>query len=419
MGPKKKSGQRATKNSKVSFNLIFSALTFAVVVILSYTFLFKDNPIIKDSKINNIISEVNLAPPPLPFFNNSRQTILLVGVDSNGRYSKSSYDGTRSDTIILLNMDTFSKTVNVISIPRDSKVYIANEKKPSKINSAHAFGGIDLTIKTIEKTFGIKIDHYIEVNYNAIKEIVKALGGIKLDVQKRMWYVDKTAGLYIDLYPGDQTLNPNQAEGYLRFRHDALGDIGRMKRQQKFIKALLEKFKTPDIFFKMPDLVRVFGENVKTDLSVQDITQLAKFAQKVELSNIQVATLPGRPSDSEKISYWVLDAQKCQKLIDRLIYREKLPKKSSPVTLSLLYSKKYEKNIEEIRRIFEDKGFQVICNIPTRKKFNQLLFHSQYARYEDAKKLKSLLKDTENLHFIIDLDGRYCGNSDFTVILGN
>ncbi len=415
MGPKKRANQQ---NSKISFNLIFSALTFAVVVILSYTFLFKDNPIIKDSKINSIISEVNLAPPPLPFFNNTRQTILLVGVDSNGK-NTDSYDGTRSDTIILINMDTFSKTVNVISIPRDSKVYIANEKLPSKINSAHAFGGIDLTIKTIEKTFGITIDHYIEVNYNAIKEIVKALGGIKLNVQKRMRYTDKTAGLFINLYPGNQTLNPTQAEGYLRFRHDALGDIGRMKRQQKFIKALLEKFKTPDIFFKMPDLVRVFGTNVKTDLTVQDITQLAKFAQKVELSNIQVATLPGRPSDSEKISYWVLDANKCQKLIDRLIYREKLPKKSSPITLSLLYSKKYEDKIKELRQLFEEKGFQVVCNIPTSKKFNQVLFHSKYARYQDAKKLQSILTNTENFHFIIDLDGRYCGSSDFTIILGN
>lgn len=188
---------------------------------------------ITKQKFYNIINDVKTVPS-LPF-NIGRQNILFMGLDSNGR-NTDPFKGTRSDSMIVVSIDPATKSANVLSIPRDSKVYLSDNHGLDKINAAHAYGGPDLTIRTIQDTFGIKIDHYIALDFRAVRELVKAFGGVSVNVEKRMVYRDRTAGLNIDLHPGYQVLTPEQAEGYLRFRHYAVGDIGRMQRQQWFMR---------------------------------------------------------------------------------------------------------------------------------------------------------------------------------------
>ena len=136
-----------------------------------------------DSKYSKIIMSYlkDLNPKDQKGFNlpvlQHKQNILIVGVDSNGK-NADKFKGTRSDTMILVNIDPGRHSINAISIPRDSKVYLAGDYGVQKINAAHALGGIDLTIKTVEDTLGVKIDKYILINNDGVKKLVDALGGV-------------------------------------------------------------------------------------------------------------------------------------------------------------------------------------------------------------------------------------------------
>ena len=112
-------------------------------------------------------------------FSPRRQNILILGVDSNGQ-GTDMWQGTRSDTILVVNIDPKTHTVKAISVPRDSKVYLPDNKGVQKINSAHAIGGINLVKKTFKETFGIKIDRYIIIHDEAVEKIVDDLGGIPI-----------------------------------------------------------------------------------------------------------------------------------------------------------------------------------------------------------------------------------------------
>ena len=143
-------------------------------------------------------------------FTPRRQNILLLGVDSNGD-GADMWEGTRSDTIIVVNIDPKTHSVKAISIPRDSKVYLPENKGVQKINSAHALGGVNLVKKTLKETFGIKIDKYIIVHDDAVEKTVDALDGIPIYVEKRMYYNDYAGKLHIDLQKGNTVLNGKQA----------------------------------------------------------------------------------------------------------------------------------------------------------------------------------------------------------------
>jgi LCP family protein required for cell wall assembly len=343
------------------------------------------------------------------------RNILLLGVDSNGKNSDP-FIGTRSDTIIILSVDRFGKSVNAISIPRDSKVYIAEGKGIDKINAAHSLGGSNLTIKTIEETFGIDINNYIAINYAGIKDLVREIDGISLNIEKRMYYTDRTAGLYINLSPGYQKLNADQAGGYLRFRHDAVGDIGRIKRQQWFLKALLEKLKSPDTMFKIPGIIKVINKNIRTDMNFFELSNLAK---SVKMENIQVATLPGKPSKYGHISYWLLDADKTQKIIDRLIYREEIAENSRDgISVSLRYSFKFKDNIDDIVAKLEKMGYNIRDKSREENNHSQIIAHTGKAAFSKVKALRDKIPELKNSQYILapEEDDFYT-NSDFTIIL--
>lgn len=256
-----------------------------------------------------------------------KENILLMGVDGECDLKKRpncSQNG-RSDTLILFNIDTKTNTINAISIPRDSKVYIAGSNDITKINHAFAYGGPVLTVNTIEDTFGVKIDHYIAVNYKVLKEIVDAVGGVDIYVEKTMNYRDRAGGLNIHFNQGDTILDGDKAEEFLRFRHDALGDIGRISRQQAFITGLMKKLQSPAIIPKIPELVKVVQANILTDMSLYQLSEMAAYMQGANLSEMKITTLPGAPSQRGSISYWILDPDEVQKIIDRLIYRIDMP----------------------------------------------------------------------------------------------
>ena len=125
------------------------------------------------------------------------------------------------------------------------------------------------------------MDHYIIVNTKAFPKLIDAIGGVDINVEKRMHYEDPwddNGGLVIDLYPGEQHMDGEKAIQYVRYR-DGEGDIGRIGRQQKFMKAVLEKLVSPAILPKLPEIVKTCSSVLKTDMSV---TELLDFAQQMK-----------------------------------------------------------------------------------------------------------------------------------------
>ena len=125
-----------------------------------------------------------------------------------------------------------------------------------------------------------------------------------------------------NLSKGLNILNGRNAVGYLRFRKDGLGDIGRTQRQQWFLKEFMEKLKTPQAIAKIPDMLDAVTSYVKTDMSFYEISQFAALAKGIDVDKIEFATLPGAPNKKGYISYWILDPDKTQEMINRMIYRD-------------------------------------------------------------------------------------------------
>jgi LCP family protein required for cell wall assembly len=235
-------------------------------------------------------------------------TILVMGIDEVPNASPSSAESFagRTDTLLLVRIDAEGGTVNVMSIPRDTRVQIPGYGM-DKINQANVLGGPELVAQTIAYNLGnIQIDRYLRVNTAAFRDIVDLVGGIEVNVPKRMEYTDRTQGLYIDLYPGWQTLNGDQAEQFARFRQDS-GDIGRVQRQQILLKALRERLTNPTVVPKLPQAIRVMQRYVDTNLTLEEMLAIANFGLEIEANQLQMVMLPGRFSTPAEYSasYWL------------------------------------------------------------------------------------------------------------------
>lgn len=368
---------------------------------------------LKLSRDNAFKEHADFAMP----FGPRRQNILLLGVDSNGD-DTDVFKGTRSDTMILVNIDPKTKSLNAISIPRDSKVYLPHGHGAQKINAAHALGGIEMTKKTVEETLGVHVDKYIIIHDDAVKEVVAALGGINLYVEKDMHYNDNAGHLHINLVKGDNHLDPEEAVGYLRFRHDAMGDIGRTQRQQWFLRSLLTQLQEPAVIPKIPELVSVAKKYVKTDMSLYEMSQYAALAKHFDIDKIEIAMLPGAPNKKGYVSYWILDPEKTQEVVNRLIYRERVkPSQDHQFVVSILNSNNKETEAANMAKELEELGITVKCRGTSNRTHSQFVSHSKYVTNEYYNWLKKKAPEFKSIQFVYDPVNYYCADTDYTVIL--
>ena len=227
-----------------------------------------------------------------------------------------SFDGL-SDTMLLMRFDPQTGKTVVLSIPRDTRVPIEGHGV-QKINAANELGGVALSAKTVSTLLdGVQIDRYIRINVLGFAKLIDALGGIDFYVPKDMKYKDDTQHLYIDLKAGEQHLNGDQALQMLRFRYDALGDIGRIQRQQLMMRALMEKFLNPAIIAKFPQIFSVVHDYIDTNLTIEEMVSVLSFAAQTSRSNTEMLLVKGRFSEPKEFntSYWLPN----QKGIDSLM----------------------------------------------------------------------------------------------------
>jgi polyisoprenyl-teichoic acid--peptidoglycan teichoic acid transferase len=230
---------------------------------------------------------------------NEPTTILLMGTDVS--YSGSRRRLTRdagsfksnTDTMMLGFLNPQARKASILHIPRDTEAYIG-KSGVQKINSANAIGGPELARDTVSGLLGVPVHHYVVLNLSGLVEMVNEIGGITVEIPKKMSYMDWTAKLKIDLEPGVHTLTGNQAMGFVRFRHDAMGDIGRVQRQQVFLQAVSRKMSQPDSWMHVPALLQIAQKSILTDMNQLEMIAALNFLHSIPRENIKFVMLPGQ-----------------------------------------------------------------------------------------------------------------------------
>ena len=231
-----------------------------------------------------------------------KSTIMIMGVDERDD------DVGRSDTLMVASIDPKKNQASLLSVPRDTRVKIKGHGF-DKVNAAYAYGKERLTQDTVENLLGVNIDHYVIINTKSFAKIIDALGGIDIDVPKRMYYEDPwddDGGLIIDFRPGMQHMDGAKAITYVRYR-DEEGDLGRIRRQQDFIKACLDKMVSPAIIPKLPTIIREAMDSIQTDLSFRQLLEFAGTLKESKQNGLKTDMVPGRPLYIDGISYWIPD----------------------------------------------------------------------------------------------------------------
>jgi LCP family protein required for cell wall assembly len=258
---------------------------------------------------------------------NINQTIAVFGIDE---------DQTRTDVIFVVNFNSKTNKVKLVSIPRDTKVdwtdaqrnklqeYKGSTVYTSKINEMTAYGGMenirDFTIDEIENMIGSKVDNYIIVNLDAFRKIVDAIGGVEVDVPQRMQYTDNAQGLYIDLSPGLQVLDGDKAEQLVRYRQYLNGDVDRIQVQQLFLKAFAQKVMSPQMLPKIPQIVPIIFSSIKTDASLTEVSKYYPFLQSFNMNYLSFNTIPGEGRYEGGVSYFFPDRIALDTLIEEVFF---------------------------------------------------------------------------------------------------
>jgi len=275
-----------------------------------------------------------------------RVNILLIGCDDR----KNINVGSRSDTMILVNIDFKNKKIKLISIPRDTRVLIPGHDTYDKINSTinPAYwedGGISLTLKTLENLLNIPIKLYVKVDFEGFKKIIDSIGGVKYYVEKDMYYYDPTDGTLINLKEGEQILDGDKALQYVRFRNDAQGDFardstgkiyGRVTRQMNFLKAVALKLSENRNILKISNLINIISRYVETNISSSELLKAAITLKDISVDNdIIFLNFPGNAQFVDGLSYVVPNEEELKELIENELKTVKLntsPTNSTPST---------------------------------------------------------------------------------------
>ncbi|MEU1017062.1 MULTISPECIES: LCP family protein [unclassified Streptomyces] len=314
-----KRGRRRKPRDKRKKVLVGTAWAAASVVVLGGAgagFLyFKLNGNIKGVDINAALGTNR--PPDI---DNGSQDILVLGSDSrsgkNAKYGKDE-GAARSDTAMIVHVYKGHQKASVVSIPRDtliSRPECASEDgrtdpggQRQMFNTAYEVGGPACAVKTVEEMSGIRMDHYLEVDFTGFKKLIDTLGGVDITTKKAIHDKDS----HLDLDAGTHTLNGEQALGLVRTRHGVGdgSDLGRIQLQQAFIKALLDQVKEVGVFSspkKLFDLADDATSAVTTDSDLNDVKSLAGFANGLKgigAGDMKMVTMPIQydPADPNRV----------------------------------------------------------------------------------------------------------------------
>jgi LCP family protein required for cell wall assembly len=289
--------------------------------------------------------------PVTKVIGNEPVNYLIMGSDSRGEKNA------RADTLVIYRIDPKHKLTYLISIPRDLKVDIPGHGN-TKINAATAFGGPELMIKTLKQFTGFDINHYALINFKGFRQIINSLGGIEVNVEKPI--NSNEPGYKMHIKKGRQVLNGTEALNYVRFRHDAEGDIGRIKRQQQFFKALSDELLSLRTIPKIPNLVSTFADNTQTDMSSSEMANLAWALRSLDKKKMQTVMLPGSDAYINGVSYLLPENQKIKSILSDIKHGKKIDTEKPLIKIEVLNGSGVPGKALTVKNMLLDKGFNVL-----------------------------------------------------------
>lgn len=259
---------------------------------------------------------------------------------------------TRTDVIFVVHFDSKDKKLSLVSVPRDTRVYICDEAKAvmdaadrwypdyCKINEVHSYAGsesgTECAVYQLEELLGIDIDHYIKINIEGFRAVVDMIGGVEVDVPQDMYYTDPYQDLYINLKAGLQTLDGDMAEQLVRFRKYPQGDVQRVQVQQLFLKAFFKKLLDPKTMLtNITDYVKAAYEYVDTDISITDALKYVSYVKDIDTNNISMDTIPGAGQYVGNVSYYLCDETETKRMVYDLFYAEPIPEEDRSYGLNI------------------------------------------------------------------------------------
>lgn len=299
--------KRVTKHRRRQNAALFTAfgIGIAVCVLLWWPITIQNN---RRTNAFSIVAGTLSVTRPLPsyFGGDSDIYILVVGLDYEPPH--------RSDSVMVMHLGLENLQARVVSVPRDLRVKLPTGDS-DKLAHAYPFGeqrdgqGIEWVRHSVENLLGREMPYYVEVHFDGFVQLVDALGGVDIDVEKAMKYRDRAQDLVIDIKPGYQHMDGLTLLKYVRFRHDALGDIGRMERQQKALRAVLEALKQGDTYCRIPSVVTSMRDTFVTNLSWDQLAALSRQVPKVSGENIRSITIASEPTMRNGVSYQAASAE--------------------------------------------------------------------------------------------------------------
>lgn len=274
-----------------------------------------------------------------------RQNVLVMGVDQLVEVD----NGQRTDTMFVMMFDPKRRVCSLLNVPRDTRVQVANRNGRviyDKINAAYTYGGTKNAMQAVEEFLGVQIDNYLMIDVSGFKRVVDAIGGVDLYVEKDMKYDDFKQGLHIDLKAGQQHLDGEQAMGYVRYRKE-YGDIGRIRRQQRFLWAVQKKIVSGQMLMKIPGLTKELMSMVRTNLSPTDILPMARtLYDMIRENSFHMSVVPGRAEYMYDIGYWTPYVYEMRKMVADL---QGVPFEGRLQEAAEILDAEYGKTVEEGR----------------------------------------------------------------------
>lgn len=241
----------------------------------------------------------------------SNVNFLVLGLDE---------DETRSDVITLINYNSRRGNLKVLSLARDTRV--KSNGKYMKLNALYGKGGEELIIEKVEEITGLGIDYYVTLNFKGFREIVDTLGGVEINVPFNMNYDDPEQDLHIHLKKGRQVLDGEKAEQLVRYRKGNRagqgykdGDIGRIKTQQLFINEFIKQKLKMKYLLKADDIFNILKDNMKTNVKVENVGEIAKIVKTIDTDQVQGYTLPGNSTFIDGQWYYIYNKKETLELI--------------------------------------------------------------------------------------------------------
>ncbi|HNY10945.1 MAG TPA: LCP family protein, partial [Candidatus Wallbacteria bacterium] len=289
-------------------------LVFLFIFMLSAAFVFYKSHFIKQAY--KAVEKVNSVAKVIPIPTKEKYVFLLLGTDML-------IDVNRTDSMILVMLSVPDNRIDIISLPRDCKIEIPGHGA-QKMNSIYTFeyvktksdiSSIKKVVSRIEEMSDIKVDYYVKVDLSGFEKIINLFGGVEVDVEKNMNYDDSKQDLHIRLKKGLQILDGKHSLQYCRFRHDRLGDIGRMQRQQKFLKALVNRMKEGRTLVRLPEIISGSLSFVTTNVDLPLLVAL--LGAIPEPSKLQACShsMPGDFTENEPVCYFLPNLEKYKKLM--------------------------------------------------------------------------------------------------------